>query len=241
VYVYDQRRKDSAGSVKINAEELFKDVNIADLLSIAEEGQLCWSFSSSANVEAAVEAFSKGIHRALVYEKEGDELKYHIISQKDIVKYFFNSHKQDELFNAKIKDVGYLLDPQAKLETIESHIAAIEGFKKIGRSHFGAVAVVDDKGSVIASLCGTDLRSIDDSLLHSLLRPADFFLKTIHNNTIPQPLTITVDDTLASAVQKIISNNDHRLWIVDANNKLTGVLTLTDVCRAIFTKIEQID
>jgi len=209
----------------------FNDVKLVDLLPITEEGKFAWSFPADETVEDTMEAFSKGVHRAVVQMQEGNTTKHHIISQRDAIQFLLDQHQHEDIFNSKISELPRLFSFQPALVTIDGNTPAIEGFKKIGREHFGAVPVVDDNGRVFASLCATDLSGTDPMLLHTLLLPTNIFLKIIHENKIPRPLTASSDDTLGEVVHRILDANGHRAWVLDGQGKLRGVITLSDVCK----------
>jgi CBS domain-containing protein len=230
VFGYAQKSKEHVGD--IYHEDLFKSVRVVDLLPIADEGKLAWRFAPDKDVEDTMEAFSKGVHRAIVQLGEGD---YHILSQRDAIKFLLDSHKYDSVFSKRLSELPKLFAFQPPLVSIDASTPAIEGFKKIGREHFGAVPVVDEKGKVFASLCATDLSGTDPTLLHSLLLPTHIFLKIIHENRIPQPITASGEDTLGDVVQKIMEVGDHRAWMLDGQGNLSGVITLSDICR-VFVK-----
>jgi len=209
----------------------FEDVKLVDLLPIADEGRLAWTFAADGNVEDTMEAFSKGVHRAIVPIKDGNTTKYHIVSQRDAIKFLLEQQMYDDVFNCKISELPRLFAFQPELVTIDGATPAIEGFKKIGREHFGAVPVVDENGRLFASLCASDLSGTDLTLLHTLLLPTNIFLKITHGNHIPKPLTATSDDTLRDVVQSIIEAEEHRAWVLDGQGKLSGVITLSDICK----------
>jgi len=213
----------------------FKDVKLVDLLPLSDEGRLAWSFAADQNVEDTMEAFSKGVHRAIVPLKEGNTTKHHIVSQRDAIQFLLEQHMYNDVFNSKLSELPRLFAFQPELVTIDGSTPAIEGFKQIGREHFGAVPVVDENGRVYASLCASDLSGTDLSSLHSILLPTNIFLKTVHNNKIPRPITATSDDTLGDVAQRILAAADHRAWILDGQGKLSGVLTLSDICK-VFTR-----
>jgi len=209
----------------------FEDVKLVDLLPLADEGSLAWTFAADGNVEDTMEAFSKGVHRAIVPIKEGSSTKYHIVSQRDAVKFLLEQHMFDDVFNSKLSELPRLFAFQNELVTIDEASPAIDAFKKIGREHFGAVPVVDDNGQVFASLCASDLTGTDLTLLHTLLLPTNAFLKAAHGNNIPKPLTAFSDDTLRDVVQRILEADEHRVWLLNGQGKLNGVLTLSDICK----------
>ena len=50
--------------------------------------------------------------------------------------------------------------------------------------------------------------------------------------------TCKPDDTMAEMVQRVVEGHHHRLWMVDDDNKPTGVISLTDL---IATAIDRMD
>jgi len=226
VYSYAQKLQEGKAH-QVN----FEDVKLVDLLPLADEGSLAWTFAADGNVEDTMEAFSKGVHRAIVPIVEGNVTRYHIVSQRDAIKFLLEQHMYDNVFNSKISELPRLFAFQPELVTIDGNTPAIEGFKKIGREHFGAIPVVDDNGRVFASLCASDLSGTDLTLLHTLLLPTNIFLKIVHDSNIPKPLTATSDDTLRDVVQNILAANEHRAWVLDGQGKLSGVITLSDICK----------
>ena len=44
-----------------------------------------------------------------------------------------------------------------------------------------------------------------------------------------QPVVATLDETLAAVIYKCVACRVHRVWIVDAHRKPTGVLALSDL------------
>jgi hypothetical protein len=61
--------------------------NAAELVQVTAEGPLCWTFSADDTVEKTLEAFCKGIHRAIVeYNGQSDPNSCRMITQTDLLK-----------------------------------------------------------------------------------------------------------------------------------------------------------
>jgi CBS domain-containing protein len=209
--------------------DLFKSVRAFDLLQISDEGKLMYTFSPNTSLDRTFEPFSKGIHRALV-TTEGDQ-KYHILSQTDVVKFLFESGLFDDMFSKLLCDFPSLFLYTSKVTTISADSPAIEGFKQLGRNKFGAVAVMDSNGKLLGNLSASDLRGVAvDFLVKTILRPARNFLQLVQGVDVA-PVTTKLDETLGSAVRKMLEHRVHRVWVVDDQGCLDTVVSLTDVCR----------
>jgi CBS domain containing-hemolysin-like protein len=79
-----------------------------------------------------------------------------------------------------------------------------------------------------------DLTAIDGSSLEKLCSNVLEFLDYGYEGKgHPQPVTVESTDTLAAAVSKMINAKVHRVWVVDSAKRPTGVVTMSDVLRAI--------
>jgi len=231
-YTYEQKRKSTQEGSELH---LFKDVKAVDLLSISEEGKLMYTFSPKMSLDCVLEPFSKGIHRALI-TTEGDR-KYHILSQGDIVKFLFESGQFDDWFAKPMMDIPALFQYKSPVASISSDSPAIEGFKKLGRNNFGAIAVKDADGTLIGNLSASDLRGVAvDFLIRTILRPARQFLQLVHGIDDADPVTSKLEDSLGSVVKKLHFKHMHRVWIVDGQGKIDTLVSFSDICR-VFTDV----
>lgn len=232
-FAYDQKRKEAAEGVKTFDLDLFKDARASDLLTISDEGKLMWSFSPKQNIESTLEPFSKGIHRALV-TTEGD-YKYHVLSQSDVIKFLYESGQFNELYSKSLNELPVMFEFKPKMVAITADTPAIVGFKKLGRSRVGGIAVIDTDGKLIGNLSAADLRGVAvDYLIKTILRPARDFLELVRGGQAP-PVTATYDESFGSVVHKMLHNHVHRVWIVDYQGKLDTLVSFSDVCRVFYS------
>jgi len=229
-FAYEQKRKEHAEGVKTFDLDIFKGARASDLLPISDEGKLMWSFSPKRSLESTLEPFSKGIHRGLV-TTEGDH-KYHILSQGDVIKFLYQSGQFNELFSKSLNELPIMFEFKPQVVSITADTPAIVGFKKLGRSRVGGVAVVDSEGKLIGNLSAADLRGVAvDFLIKTILRPARDFLELVRGGEGAKPVVATYDDSFGSVVNKMLHNHVHRVWIVDYQGKLDTLVSFSDVCR----------
>eukprot|EP00026_Physarum_polycephalum_P011093 Phypoly_transcript_11290.p1 GENE.Phypoly_transcript_11290~~Phypoly_transcript_11290.p1 ORF type:complete len:304 (+),score=42.82 Phypoly_transcript_11290:241-1152(+) len=223
-FSYEQKHAEGNESI------LFKDVRAHDLLSISTEGKLMETFSPKVTLDKVTEAFSKGIHRALI-TTEGDR-KYHILSQVDVVRFLHKSGKFDNLFSKTLNELPILFKFHPPIETMNGDAPAINGFKMLGRDRLGAVAVIDIDGNLIGNLSASDLRGVAvEYLIKTILRPAKQFLQLVRGLDDAHPVTAKMNDSLGSVVDKMVEHKLHRVWIVNDQNKLDSLVSFSDICR----------
>mmetsp|Transcript_23834 Transcript_23834/g.46700 ORF Transcript_23834/g.46700 Transcript_23834/m.46700 type:complete len:156 (-) Transcript_23834:110-577(-) len=97
-----------------------------------------------------------------------------------------------------------------------------------------ALPVVDAKGELVGNLSGSDMRNMTkDNLDDLLLSVEDFLWKINGKSKMRTPVTVTLDTPFLEAIEKIMGNSVHRLWVTGTGkgdkNKVKGVLSLTDI------------
>jgi len=95
-----------------------------------------------------------------------------------------------------------------------------------------AVPVVDEDGKIVASFSSTRLRGLSADQFGDLLLPIDQFLAKYAANS--HVVTVSVDDTTETILQKMIGQeaHRHRVWVVE-NGKPIGVVSMTDIMKEI--------
>eukprot|EP00730_Choanoeca_flexa_P002270 TRINITY_DN10982_c0_g1_i2.p2 TRINITY_DN10982_c0_g1~~TRINITY_DN10982_c0_g1_i2.p2 ORF type:complete len:105 (+),score=25.09 TRINITY_DN10982_c0_g1_i2:745-1059(+) len=89
-----------------------------------------------------------------------------------------------------------------------------------------AAGLVDGDGKYVGMLSDSDLRGLNADTIDTLLLPCNKYLSNLHADA-----TITGSDTFAAALRKMCEHHYHRLYVVDKQNMVIGVITLTDVLK----------
>jgi CBS domain-containing protein len=99
--------------------------------------------------------------------------------------------------------------------------------------------IVDAEGAIVANFSVSDVRHLASvtnkaDTEAALARPVLDFLRA-HRGDAPlaPPVTVQVTDTVLVAIQLLAESHLHRVYIVDEDRKPVGVLSLTDVLRAL--------
>ncbi|CAN0879441.1 SNF1-related protein kinase regulatory subunit gamma-like PV42a [Linum grandiflorum] len=106
--------------------------------------------------------------------------------------------------------------------------------------------LINGKGrKLIGTFSATDLRGWHFATLQTWLPlTALEFTETVSTSAIyPAPnspnmelrelVTATADSTLQEVIQKVVTKHVHRVWVVDSQGLLTGLVSLTDIIKAL--------
>ncbi|KAJ3091473.1 hypothetical protein HK102_000419 [Quaeritorhiza haematococci] len=177
-------------------------------------------------------AFTKGVHRCLVTDVVNKK-KPHLVSQTDIVRYIATHPEvvRDIVdLNKSIKELG-LVGPTKKVVTMAATESALDGIRRMKTNKILALPIVDSEGKILSTLSASDLRGITVEKLVQLCLPVVDYLKTSNNHGVPDPITCIADDTIQEVLDKINKCKVHRVWVVDADKKTVGVVSLSDIIR----------
>jgi CBS domain-containing protein len=104
------------------------------------------------------------------------------------------------------------------------------------------IAVIDNNtGILIGNISASDLKFIgpDGSFLSRLFLPCIEYLTFIpQKDIIPGPFCVLPSATIEEIILKLEITKSHRIYIIDSNQKLIGVITLTDILECILNYIK---
>ncbi|KAI3419031.1 uncharacterized protein J3R85_013553, partial [Psidium guajava] len=227
------------------------------------EGLSLWTFNPNTSILDCMEVLSKGIHRALVpidshmENIPGMELvesapSYRMLTQMDVVRFLKDhSSEMEGIVTCSIRELGAV---SRNVYAITDRTKVIEAIKCMRAAMINAVPIVaseefeqdhsqlmDLEGQgrkLMGTFSATDLRGCHLATLRSWL-PAtalDFtekISKSLGDTRPREPVTCTDGLSLAEAMDKAVDKHVHRVWVVDQQGLLTGVVSLTDMIRAL--------
>lgn len=174
------------------------------------------------------------IHRVLVWSDQQDEPV--VISQRDLLCYFHaHNHELGKILDTSASSLtmAALGDHQVTLQTINFRHTAWEAFHRIASlTPWSAIAVIDDAGFLVTEISAADLRGLNRARIQDLDRPIVTFLKGSHGEDGILPLTCHVRFTLQQVMAALVLGQAHRIWLCDADDRVKGVVTLSDVLTA---------
>jgi CBS domain-containing protein len=163
-----------------------------------------------------------------------------IITHKDFVRFIFHQTQLDESIKVKtiVKkksnrrcSVGswhqllHDLGDSHKLISITTDESAFVGLKRMFENKVHSVAILQNN-KLVGNLSASDIRTLTADNVESLLKPIKEF-KDLHLGRV---ISCNLEDSIQAAVQKMLENNVHRLWIEDKNNDGELLLiTMSDI------------
>jgi CBS domain-containing protein len=176
---------------------------------------------------------------------QGPQADYYLLSQSDILRWLWNNLDRDPALRERAEkslQELQLVDPKGlPVLGIPSSSKALEGFALMEFHKVPAVAVLKESrdansGKLEATLSASDLRGIYREKLIPLLDMNVLeFLKQI-GPQLGRQVTVTPQDKLRDCMDKLLSGQVHRAWVLDDQFRPVGVITLTDIIKIFVRK-----
>jgi len=181
------------------------------------------------NAVTAVEVFQTGIHRIALIDK--NSVINNLFSQSDAVRLLWEGMKQDE--NLKKEALSITL-PGGAVTSCKATDSVWDGLKVLRDTGFNALAVLDEDGKLCGNLSIRDFRGLAADHIAALSTNMTIkdFLSTKSPGSL-NPITLNENNNLFLAIQTLIVNAVHGLWLVDADNRVAGRISMTDIMRLV--------
>jgi CBS domain-containing protein len=183
------------------------------------------------NAVTAVEVFNTGVHRIALIDKNSSI--NNLFSQSDAVRMLWDGMKNDE--NLKKAALGITL-PAGAVTTCNASDSVWDGLKLLSETGFNALAVIDEDGKLCGNFSIRDFRGLAANHIAALSTTM-----TIKNYLLSKspgslnPIALNEGNNLFLAIQTLIVNAVHGVWLVDADNRPTGRISMTDIMRLVVT------
>ncbi|CAM0137986.1 cell separation during budding [Umbelopsis sp. WA50703] len=198
-----------------------------------------YSILSETTLLSVVEEFACGTHRVAVTKPDGDIQG--MLSQSMVVDFLFkNVHTfsdLESLMNRTLRELGLGHNSVLSVNADSPVLDALTLMSKFGVS---SLAVVGQMGVLLGNISITDVKYViksKNSLLWNTCFQFVGFVRSrqgIDDGQDRYPVfDVKLDTTLYQTVAKLIATKAHRLWVTDDRNRASGVVSLTDVLRAI--------
>ncbi|KAI3521225.1 hypothetical protein L1887_10686 [Cichorium endivia] len=183
---------------------------------------------------------------------------YRMLTQMDLMK-FLKGHESDlkHVLDRTLQDLGALVEP---IFGVTDHTRVIDAIKSMRAGSLNAVPIIESsnpatedhsqlvngKGrKLIGTFSATDLRGCPVSHLQSWLtasvmeytRSLLSVSANMAGSTPRELVTSYAESPLAEVMDKVVANHVHRVWVVDRNGLLEGLVSLTDIIRVIRTSL----
>jgi len=234
VFLFDEQENPADDELDLinAAHKLYKHATGGISLSYLARRNPFRAVKAGSNLASVAAILKTGVKRLPVLNDE-NRVTF-IISQTSVNRFLYDNIK--ELKGDTSIPLNNLSIGREPVLAVLSTTAAIETFRLMDNKHISGVAVVDEKGCVIANTSSRDLKNFVKSPRRStLLLPIAQFLEEVRKDGLVEAPVVccSPEDTLAHAMVAIATTNVHRVYVVDAAKKPLRVITLTDVMKYI--------
>ncbi len=192
---------------------------------------------TSATKRQVLEKFASGLHRVPVIDSTTGHVIF-ILSQMYMFRHFFIHEPQFYEPYKKMTVQELNLGVRGSYESmfaVREDELAIDAFKHIADNGVSAVGILDSNGNrLVGVLSASDLQGFIGEDFHVLgltvLQFKNFAKeKKQKNMDIDAVVFCKLDTLLEDVVDRIAKANVHRIFIMDDNMQMLGVISLTDL------------
>ncbi|AAD39660.1 SNF1-related protein kinase regulatory subunit gamma-like PV42a [Arabidopsis thaliana] len=234
---------------------------VSSIIGHCLEGLSLWTLNPNTSVLECMEVFSKGIHRALVPVESSIESNntiagveliesasaYKMLTQMDLLRFLKDHHFDDlkTVLSRSISDLGAVNDSVYAITertTVSNAINVMKGalLNAVPIVHAPDIAQEDHlqlvngrHRKVIGTFSATDLKGCRLPELQTWLplTALEFTEKTSGKER--EVVSCGVESTMEEAIEKVVTRGVHRVWVMDQQGLLQGVVSLTDIIRSL--------
>jgi CBS domain-containing protein len=172
-----------------------------------------------------------GIRHAYVKsENSDDELR--VLSQMDLLKYLARDPAAQKISSQAIATSGLIDRRETPLCIVDSACTVKDAFAKIVKEFADAGAIVDSFGYLIGTLSTSDVRELvkGQGIESNLKLTVTEFLAAVHRGEgIAEPVTVVPEDSVATAMNKMLEKDVRRSWVVNEAYEPIGCIAAEDV------------
>ncbi|KAK4375461.1 hypothetical protein RND71_006138 [Anisodus tanguticus] len=192
-------------------------VPVSSIIGHCLESLSLWTLSPNTSIMDCMEVFSKGIHRAMV-PVDG---------------------QSENVFGVELTESASCYRMLTQMDLLSTNIGVV---KDITEDH--TQLVNGKKRKLVGTFSATDLRACPVPQMQPLfnLEVLDF-LKMLSETPLyestglrsswREQVTCHTESSLREVMEKVVSDHVHRIWVVDEQGLLEGVVSLTDMIRVI--------
>lgn len=215
---------------------------VGEVAGIDKEG--LWEFDASESIMKILEPMSKGVHRILVHEEieeDGKKVKRtRLLTQTDLIRFLVSYTVYAKDINCKIdihdtlENLGLASASRPEPFVVSHTLSALESFRRMAEHDVKSAPVVDDNGVLLGTISASDLRGLRSNQLPNILLSVLEFkdkARSLRQSSGARPNVVKASpsSTLFDTMVQLIIHKVHQLWLVNADGKPTGSVSMTDI------------
>lgn len=124
---------------------------------------------------------------------------------------------------------------QRHVKTVRGDANVAEVVVSLSDAHISGMPVVDGAGKVIGVLSTSDVLAAEAEAGDATARQNLFENTTVQDIMTAKPFTISADADIREAAQQMLYAEVHRLFVAEGDGRIAGIITTTDIVRAVAT------
>jgi len=181
-----------------------------------------WVVRENDSLHKPLEWLSKGVRRFLVESDAG----WRLVSQSDLVRFLWKIYDKFNVGEISLQEANIITRPVFR---VDKGTLTIDAFKKMRAQEINGIAVTESDGTLMGCLSESDLKGMTMETLNRLQFPVIDFIKIQNLGVIPPVVTVRSDMLLKNLLDTMVRKKKHRVFVLDDDRRLTGVITLTDI------------
>jgi CBS domain-containing protein len=188
-----------------------------------DEEKGVWVVREKDSLHKPLSWLSKGARRFLAETESGD-LK--LVTQSDMARFLWKNYDRFGIGDVSLQNASIIGRPVIR---VEPSTLVIDAFQKMRAQEVNGIAITGRDGSLVGTLSESDLKGLRMNMMDRLQLPVLDFLKAQHQGVVPPVVTVREDMPLKDVLETITKKKLHRMFVVDDEGHLTGIITLTDI------------
>jgi CBS-domain-containing membrane protein len=229
----DKITLDHLSSLEFEGKKFMQSTPISSVLAFSKQFPFrtmpTYPIFSNSQVTQLINAFGSGIHRLPVFDNQNNIINF--ISQTDLLR--FVAENSFSLGKKRTQTVQQLSLYREIVYFVRSDIMTVLALNYMVQQKVSALPILNTVGRLVGTFSASDLRELKETDFPQLLRPISDFLGILSPKSL-FPLTCKKTDTFEYVIFKIVATRVHRLWCVDENDQLLGVISITDIFKNYF-------
>jgi len=184
-----------------------------------------------------LDLFSRSVHRVPVLSEDGMLVNY--LTQTEVIQFMAQSlYLMDEIPAMSIDALG--ICNYGKVISVRETESVMNVIKILTSRGISAVPVVDDQGRLLANFSLSNLKGLQRENFGELFLPVLDYLQlqriketenfvAINNVKALRPQSCKSSDLFEATIYKLVATKVHRLWVIDNQFKVVGVIAIGDL------------
>eukprot|EP00741_Cyanophora_paradoxa_P012383 tig00020610_g11964.t1 len=178
-------------------------------------------------LEACFKLQHHKIHRLPIIERTEHNVVLHIITHSRILGFIVrNLRGCHEILDRPVHELG--IGTYSNIVSVGKDMPVIQVLNLLSERRISAAPIVDEHGAVMDVFSRTDVPALArDRTFSNLDHP---IIRAVHHSArTPGVQLCRKEDTLRAVFEKLALANVHRLIAIDANRRVEGIISVTDI------------